>query len=255
MSSANKWQPDSYDQKLKYVSEYGKDVVSLLNPQPGETILDLGCGTGDLSYEIHKYGATVTGMDSSPEMINTAKKKYPQLQFNTGDGENFSFSTPFDAVFSNAAFHWMTQAPQVIHCIHQSLQQGGRFVAEFGGKGNVQTIIAAINDVLLEGYGIDTKERNPWYFPSIGEYSQLLENKGFHVMAAHHFERPTELQDGEQGLIAWLDQFSGNYFLGFNEAEKQSIYSRIITKVKPFLFHQETFYADYKRLRIVAVKL
>ncbi|MFC5467006.1 class I SAM-dependent methyltransferase [Lederbergia graminis] len=254
MSSVNEWNPDLYDDKMGYVSSFGKGVVELLQPTKGEKILDIGCGTGDLTYEISKSGANVTGMDFSKDMIEQAKKKYPGIQFLIGDAELFRTDTKYDAIFSNAALHWMKNAEKVVESINVTLRSGGRFVAEFGGRGNVQTLINGISEVLWEDYEIHAEERNPWYFPSIGEYSMLLENHGFHVIYAHHFERPTQLPDGENGIIHFLESFTGDFFQGFSPEEKHSMYAKVKHKIQPHLFKNGKWEVDYKRIRIVAIK-
>lgn len=254
MSSQNVWNADLYDNKLSFVSLFGKGLVELLQPQPGERILDLGCGTGDLAYEISKSGAAVIGMDFSDQMIEKACAKYPQLTFMVGNGENFRTQEKYDAIFSNAALHWMKQAPKVIESVHLALKSGGRFVAEFGGKGNVQTIIKGITDILLEEYGIDSSNRNPWYFPSIGEYSTLLESYGFKVSLAQHYNRPTPLIDGDKGLNHWLDSFADDFFPEFTKEDQIILYKKIKEKVRPYLYQDNQWVADYKRIRVVAVK-
>jgi trans-aconitate methyltransferase len=254
MSSANVWNAELYDDKLSFVSSFGKGVVELLQPQRGETILDLGCGTGDLSYEISKSGAIVTGSDFSVEMIEQARKKYPQIPFIVENGETFRSDEKYDAVFSNAALHWMKRADKVVEAVELALQPGGRFVAEFGGQGNVQTIIRGITEVLSGEYGINVAERNPWYFPSIGKYSTLLEQYGFKVLYAHHFDRPTSLTDGEKGLNHWLDSFADDFFPEFSNEEKMGIYRKIKNKIQLELYKDGIWEADYKRIRIVAIK-
>ncbi|MBD1381821.1 class I SAM-dependent methyltransferase [Metabacillus arenae] len=254
MGSVNAWNADLYDGKLSFVSHFGKGVVELLQPQRGEKILDLGCGTGDLSYEISKSGAIVTGIDSSDEMIKKACEKYPQIPFIIDDGETFRTNEKYDAVFSNASLHWMKQAEKVIESVKQALYPGGRFVAEFGGKGNVQTVIRGITEVLSQEYGIHATKRNPWYFPSIGEYSTLLEKNGFKVSYAHHFDRPTPLTDGEKGLNHWLDSFADDFFPEFSKEEKMDIYRKIKNKIQPDLYKDGIWEADYKRIQIAAIK-
>lgn len=253
MSSLNTWDANLYDNKLGYVSNLGKEVIELLNPQKGEKILDLGCGTGDLTYEISKLGANVMGIDLSSTMIEEAKKKYPNIKFAIDNGETMRTNETFDAVFSNAALHWMKQASKVVESVALALRPGGRFVAEFGGKGNVETIIKGITDVLNE-YGINLKDRNPWYFPSIGEYCSLLEKYGFRVFYANHFDRPTPLEDKENGLNHWLDSFADDFFPEFNQDQRLKFYEKIKEKTRPSLYKEGIWVADYKRIRIVAVK-
>jgi trans-aconitate methyltransferase len=255
MSSIHSWQPELYDNKLGFVSQFGKGVVELLSPQSRERILDLGCGTGDLSSEISKCGANVVGMDLSANMIDQAKRKYPGIDFVIGNAEEFSFEETFKAVFSNASLHWMKRSVNVISCVKNVLEKDGRFVVEFGGKGNVEKIVEAISNVLSKDYGIDAKNLNPWYFPSIGEYSSLLEQQGFRVTYAVHFDRPTKLEDGENGLNVWLAGLAADeFFKGFSETEKRDIFNKVSDLAKKDLYRDGFWYADYKRLRIIALK-
>lgn len=254
MSAGQSWNASMYDDKFQYVSNYGMGNVELLQPARGERILDLGCGTGDLSYEIAKTGAIVIGMDYSVDMIRKAREKYPDIAFIVDDGESFRTKEQVDAVFSNAALHWMKNAEQVVQSVGLALRPGGRFVAEFGGKGNIQTVIRGIVEVLQEECGIDTSERNPWYFPSIGEYSSLLEKNGFSVSYAQYFHRPTALPDGDVGLFHFLDSFAKSFFPAFTAEDKQNVYERIREKVRSDLYKDGVWYADYKRIRIAATK-
>ena len=194
-------------------------------------------------------------MDYSDEMIRQAKSKYPDISFITANAENYRPEEAFDAVFSNAALHWMKHAQNVAETIYRCLRPGGRFVAEFGGKGNVGIITENTIAVLEEDLGVsDARVRNPWYFPSIAEYSTLLENQGFRVTYAEHFDRPTPLEDGENGLRHWLASFTGDFFSGLSEAEKQQAYELIMARTKPLLYDGQTWSADYKRIRIAAIK-
>jgi trans-aconitate methyltransferase len=255
MSSVHNWQPELYDNKLGFVSQFGKGVVELLSPKSGERILDLGCGTGDLSWEISKSGAKVVGMDLSANMIDQAKRKYPGIDFVIGNAEEFTFEETFKAVFSNASLHWMKRADNVIRSVKNVLEKDGRFVVEFGGKGNIEKIVEAISNVLSKDYGIDANDLNPWYFPSIGEYSILLEQQGFRVTYAVHFDRPTKLEDGESGLNVWLAGLAADdFFKGFSETEKRDIFNKVSELAKKDLYKDGVWYADYKRLRIVALK-
>lgn len=248
------WKAELYDQKLGYVSHFGKEVVALLRPAHGERILDLGCGTGDLAFEISKAGATVTGIDYSGEMIQQARTKYPSIYFEVGDGQRFAFDAEFDAVFSNAALHWMKNAEQVLACVWNALKSGGRFVAEFGGRGNVDTIIQSMLETLLEDYQLDGTSLNPWFFPSIAEYSALLERQGFRVVYAAHFDRPTVLEDGENGLVHWLSGFAGPFLSSLREETRQEAYAKIAHKARERLYQDGSWVADYKRIRIMAIK-
>lgn len=255
MGSIHEWKPELYDDKLGFVSQYGKGILGILNVQQGEKVLDLGCGTGDLSHEISQLGASVIGMDLSKEMMKRARNKYPEINFIHGNAENFLLDEPVNAVFSNAALHWIKNAESVISSVWNALENGGRFVAEFGGKGNVEMIVKSITDVLSQDYAVDANELNPWYFPSIGEYSQLLEQQGFRVTYAVHFDRPTQLEDGENGLDHWLNGLAADvFFKDFSESEKKRIFTKVAIHARDSLFNGESWIADYKRIRVVAFK-
>lgn len=254
MSSIQQWKPESYDNHLGYVSHLGKGILEWLNPQPDEHILDLGCGTGDLACEIARSGAKVVGLDYSESMIIAARKKYPDIDFQLGNGEAFTTSQQVDAVFSNAALHWMKNPASVIESVWNTLHNGGRFVAEFGGKGNVDSIVQAIYEVMPR-YGIDASDKNPWYFPTIGEYSSLLEKQGFHVTLAEHFARPTELPDGEQGIMHWLFQFADSFISSLSDSDKNAALQEINRIAKQKLNDGDKIIkADYSRIRIIAFK-
>jgi SAM-dependent methyltransferase len=186
-------------------------------------------------------------------MIDKARVKYPALEFIVGDGEDFKFEEKFDAVFSNAALHWMKRPQQVISCVGKALRKEGRFVAEFGGAGNVEIITNAIIQVISKTHHMKVDHLHPWYFPSIAQYTSLLEQQGFQVKYAHHFDRPTQLEDGEHGLHHWLNSFADSFFVGYTEVEKTVLFNKIADQVKPVLFHDGSWHADYKRLRIVAI--
>jgi len=254
MSEQNNWNSDLYDNKLSFVAGYGKDVMELLKPQPGEKILDLGCGTGTLTNELAASGAEVTGIDLSEAMLQQARENYPQIAFIQADASNFQLDDKFDAVFSNAALHWVKNAEGAVSSIWEALKERGRFVAEFGGFGNIGRVEKTIQEVLREDYGIDAAARNPWYYPSIGQYSSILENQGFLVTYAHLFDRPTKQADGDAGLGYWLDGFAGIFFEGLTADEKHQAYERIKNKLRPELFVDGSWYVDYKRIRVVAAK-
>jgi trans-aconitate methyltransferase len=247
------WDPALYDQKHSFVFEYGRSLVALLDPQPGERILDLGCGTGQLSRAIADAGAEVLGIDSSASMIETARAQYPDLAFEQADAADFSLPNCRDAIFSNAVLHWILDAQSVVRCVSRALRTGGRFVAEFGGKGNIAQIANALRTTLRE-YGIG--DENPWwYYPAIAEYASLLELHGLEVIFATLQNRPTKLADDETGLRNWIEMFKGELFKDMSAGRKDQILSEVERKLRSTLFRDGSWYADYRRLRIVAIKL
>jgi len=249
--SPHGWNAALYDSRLGFVSEFGKSLVDLLDVHPGEAVLDVGCGTGGLCRVLADRGAAVHGIDFSAEMIEAARAKYPELVFEVADGQSYETDRRFDAVLSNAALHWMTDPEGVVRAVRNVLVPGGRFVAEFGGKDNVGAIVAAIYRT-LESFGVDPEPRNPWYFPSVGQYASLLEASGFRVGYALHYSRPTPLEDGERGMDHWLDMFGGAFFTGLTDTRKEEAYEEVKRLARPVLFREGRWVADYWRLRILA---
>jgi trans-aconitate methyltransferase len=248
------WDAALYDGKHSFVWKYGSGVIELLAPQPGERILDLGCGTGHLTAQIAAAGAEVVGIDKSLVMIEEARKNYPNLRFELADGADFAFEAPFDAIFSNAALHWMTEPERVVVCIAQALKPGGRLVAEFGGKHCMRPVIEAVQQVLGETDASAQGTTPFWYFPSIGEYAPLLERHGLAVSTALLFDRPTPLEGGEEGLGVWLKMFGNLFFVGLSDEQEREVLRQVEVQLRPTYFRDGTWIAPYTRLRIVATK-
>lgn len=247
------WNATLYDSKHKFVSKFGENLVSILNPQKGEHILDVGCGTGDLAHDISKSGATVTGIDASQSMIEAAKEKYPEIHFRVQDGEQFSFVPQFHAVFSNAAIHWMKNQQKVIQNCYDVLLPSGRFVAELGGAHNIQSIVDAIKEASDRLSILYDAALFPWVFPTKKEMTEHLINAGFHVISIQHYERPTPLI-GEDGIRNWLDMFSNNMFKKLTNDEKEALYNECERILRPQLYQKNGWVADYWRLRFIAIK-
>jgi trans-aconitate methyltransferase len=249
-----KWNANLYDDKHSFVFQYGESVLELLAVKPGERILDLGCGTGHLTQKIHEQGAEVIGIDASPEMVSQAKKNYPELDFGVANGANFSFDVPFNAVFTNATLHWIHDADGVIKSVYKALKSGGRFVGEFGGKGNNQLMMAAAATVLKKHGYVKDNFVIPWYYPSTAEYATKLEAGGFRVTFVTHFDRPTLLQDGRDGMIKWFNMFGSSIFGQIPADEQSQILNEITDLLQPTSEIDGQWYADYKRLRFIAIK-
>lgn len=251
-TTKNIWNPVSYEHNHAFVWQYGQDLVQLLNPQPQERILDLGCGTGQLTAQLAAAGADVTGLDQSPEMIAQAQANYPKIAFVVADARQFQVGQPFDAVFSNATLHWILEPDAAISCIRRALKPGGRFVAEFGGKGNVQTIISALNQA---SSNLSLPALQPWYFPNVGDYATRLEQQGFEVVQAQLFDRPTRLEAGEAGLANWLRMFANSLLEPLTSDQQAEVIASVETQLRPMLYQNGAWTADYRRLRVVAVRL
>jgi len=236
------------------VSKYGEGILSYLNPKAGETILDLGCGTGDLTNEICRSGAAVTGVDSSAEMIVAARTKFPKIEFHQMDARNLGLDIQFDAIFSNAVLHWIPEKEMVIKGMHSHVKKNGRIILEFGGKGNIQQMLTALRDTFTKRGYYDNAKIDFWYFPSISEYATELEKQGFRVLHAEHFDRITPLESNE-GIKDWFKMFGDNFFIGLPSAEKEDILNEVQHKLIATHFINGAWNADYARIQFVAVKL
>ena len=250
----NSWNTSLYEQQHAFVWQYGESLLKLLAPKAGERILDLGCGTGQLTAKIAESGAFVHGIDSSLSMIAKARDNYHQLDFVVADARNFQVEQPLDAVFSNAVLHWIKEPDAVINCVKKALKPGGRFVAEFGGKGNVQAIVRSLLSVLSEIGCEEPEALNPWYYPSIGEYAGLLEKQGFDVSYAVLFDRPTPLEGGSAGMVNWIEMFAGGFFAGLSEEVRSQVINEVEQRLRSTQYRDGTWIADYRRIRVVAVK-
>jgi trans-aconitate methyltransferase len=249
--TGNDFDPERYDAEQGFVSEHGTDLVDLLAPEDGERVLDLGCGTGHLTSDLAERGADVVGVDQSPEMVARAAETYPDLRFERADARSLDFEGTFDAVFSNAALHWIPASDQdaALESVANALVPGGRFVAEMGGTGNVAAIVdATVAELDRRDYDVDS----PWYFPSVGEYATRLEGVGFEVRYARLFDRPTTL-DGDDGLRNWLEQFGDSLFAPLTDEETGAVVSAVEDELRPAMFDGEDWTADYRRLRFSAV--
>lgn len=246
---SQQWNSASYSKNAAFVSELGLPVVTLLNPQPGEAILDLGCGEGSLAQKLMDLGCQVTGVDSSPEMVLAAKTKGVNAQCMSGDALNFE--QQFDAVFSNAALHWMTQFHQVLDGVNRALRSKGRFVAEMGGFGNIRCITETIVEVFDEN-PLWGEYSSPWFFPSDTEYRALLESHGFVVEQIELIDRPTPLS---AGIHEWLRIFAEHATTNLTAEQKQQFFNQVEARVKKTLYSEEQgWVADYVRLRFRAHK-
>jgi trans-aconitate 2-methyltransferase len=250
--SKNVWDTDLYEARHGFVWQLGEGLLAILDPKPGERILALGCGPGHLANKIAERGAQVVGLDSSPEMIGSARQHYPHLSFVLEDAARMGFDHEFHAVFSNAALHWMLDASGVARAVARSLRMGGRFVAEMGGKGNIRHIESAVEKVARRYSGPNLPQRRT-FFPSLGEYAGLLEASGLEVRFARLFDRPTELE-GANAMEDWVRQFKGYYFENLPSAKREEAIREVIEELRPVLFREGKWTADYRRLQFVAVK-
>ena len=246
--NVNSWNADNYNTHAVFVSDLALPVVDLLAPKEGEEILDMGCGEGKLAVEIQKRGAKVTGVDLSREMVESAKAK--GIDASVMSVRELPFQEKFDAVFSNAVLHWVKESKDAVTNIYDSLKPNGRFVAEFGGEGNVKTVVDAMEKV-FKHHPEFGKFENPWYFPSDMEYKTLLESCGFRVEYIELIPRPTPVDD----IVNWLDLFA-NGIVSHLSAEEITIFQEEVRlHVSEKLYDNNSgWHLDYVRLRVKALK-
>jgi len=248
MKVSQHWEKEKYEKNARFVSVYGEELIEWLNPQKDEYILDLGCGDGVLTKKITEYGCKVLGLDGSQKFVEAARKI--GIEVVQGDAQNMKFENEFDAIFSNAALHWMIDAERVLESVSKALKKGGRFIVEMGGKGNIEKIENAIFEIAGK-FGF--KAKKIWFFPSEEDERVLLEKYGLKVKRMISFPRPTLLPTGIKG---WLQTFSAPVFVNIPVELHEKLIDEITKKLENELEKNEKgqIIADYVRLRFEAVK-
>lgn len=247
-SSRQTWSADTYSTHGRFVADLAGAVLEWLAPQSGERILDLGCGDGALTQALADAGCDVLGFDMSDDLLAAARGR--GLNVLSGDGQALAFNEEFDAVFSNAALHWMSQPEKVIDGVARALKPGGRFVAEFGGHGNVAAIVTAMR-ATGQRRGGDAALAGPWFFPSPGVYADMLADGGFVVKRCELFPRPTPLKTG---MKEWLKLFRKPFFEQFGK-DADAVLDEVEALLQPSLCDARgNWTADYVRIRVEAVK-
>jgi trans-aconitate methyltransferase len=249
MSGTTTWDPQAYAKNARFVADLGQPLLELLAPRPGQLIMDLGCGDGALTEKIAARGAGVVGTDAS--IAQACAANHRGLLVVVVDGHHLCFKRQFDAVFSNAALHWMKQPGSVVQGVWQCLKTGGRFVGEFGGRGNVQTIRTALHEALRQR-GLDPTTIDPWYYPSPEDFSKLLADSGFTVRYIEIIPRPTRLP-GE--LLDWLEIFVQPFTNAVEMSGRQSFLDDVCGRSESALRDAEGGWTvDYVRLRFAAIR-
>jgi trans-aconitate methyltransferase len=242
---AQTWDAGQYAKEGRFVADLAGGVVALLAPQAGERILDLGCGDGALTAKIAATGAQVVGVDSSGFMVEAARALGVDARVVSGD--ELRFEAEFDAVFSNAALHWMRNQHEVLAGVRRALKPGGRFVAEMGGFGNVAAIQVALAAVLARR-GLDAYALEHNFFPTVELYQGWLEAAGFEVEQIALIPRPTPLP--ESGMRGWLETFRRGLLEGLPTADREAAIDETVALLTPVLCtEQGKWVADYVRLR------
>jgi SAM-dependent methyltransferase len=239
------WSAAGYREHASFVPGFGAALLDLLGPRSGECILDVGCGEGALSVRIAASGARVIGIDSSADMVAAARAA--GIDARVMDAQALTFDREFDAVFSNAALHWMKNPDAVLSGVRRALKPGGRFIAEFGGHGCIAALVLAMR-IAVERRGLPFV--NPWYFPTDTAYRKRLEAHGFDVERCELFPRLTPLPTGIDG---WLQTFGGSILASASEADRAAIRTEVGQLLQPVLCDDTgAWTADYVRLRVIA---
>jgi len=249
MQEKNSWNPDEYKKHTSFVSELALPVVDLLDPKAGEKVLDLGCGDGTLALEIEHRGAEVLAVDLSEEMVQKAKEN--GIEAMVSSVTDLPFKEEFDAVFSNAVLHWVKQSDLAVDNIAKALKRGGRFVAEFGGKGNVHHLVQAM-ELAFKKHPEFGAFVNPWYFPSSAEYKTKLERNGFTVEYIELIPRPTPMED----IGKWLEIFANGVTIHLGKEQFELFKADCKEYLKEHIYTKDDGWViDYVRLRVKATKL
>lgn len=246
------WDAGLYNAQHSFVSEYGRELLQYVNREPGQSILDIGCGTGLLTAELAKDGAHVLGIDASASMVKLAKQNYPSISFAVSDALELNFSRMFDTVFSNATFHWIKDQAQLLSLVERALKSHGKLVCEMGAHGNIAKVKNAFRE-LTKQYGY--RYTSPFYNPTAQAYEQLLKEKGFSVELLEEFDRKTPLKPGRDGLQNWVKQFFAGELSNLTKEQQKNVLKAMEETLAPELYRQDRWWLDYRRLRIVAQKI
>ncbi len=246
------WDAKLYGKIISTTPFNQTDPLAQLSIQPDEKILDFGCGTGELTRKIALQGGRVVGIDPSAEMIAVAREQFSDIEFYNCDVREFNSSEKFDKIFSNDVLHWIKQPQPTLKKLYDLLRDNGKFVAEFAGQGNISKIQQLLHK-LLEEYGYDPQELDPWYFPSIEQYKTELEKAGFKVLSIDNFKKTAELP-GAEGFRLWMSLFSNKILSPLEDNQRRSLINRLEASLKSTHFKNNRWYLDYRRIKFIAEK-
>lgn len=244
-----KWDSSLYDSKHDFVAEYGKGLLEFIPRNNRQTILDLGCGTGTLTVQLSGLCEKVIGVDASQDMIDKAKEQFGNIEFRVCDALALPFEKEFDAVFSNAVFHWINNHDLLLKNIRRALKPQGILVCEFGARGNIAVIENAFKTACTS-MGYDYRPK--FNFPSAKAFGRLLEKHGFVADQVYDYDRPTPLKDHENGLANWMEQFFDSELDAMPDHVKTMVVKKVEDLTREALWNGNAWIADYRRLRAIA---
>ena len=245
------WNAKEYKTDFRFVHQYGESLIELIDWKPGIKILDLGCGNGALTKKLYDMGAKAVGIDASDAMLEIARKDYPEIHFHKKDASNFTMEEKFDVVFSNAVFHWIDDQESLLQSIAGVLKPGGQLVCEFGGYGCCEKIHSALEKAFHKR---GLKYKRSFYFPTIGEYTPIMERNGLRPNYAILFDRKTQLS-GEDGMMDWINMFDKIPFETLDDETAKQIKEEAVMQLKENMCEDGVWFADYVRIRIRAVHI
>lgn len=246
-----KWNAVLYNNKHQFVPEYGKSLIQYVNTSKDQIILDIGCGTGVLTNELTRNGAKVIGTDISGSMLQKSKEQYPHIEVHLIDATKLTFYDKFDTVFSSSVFHWIHDQDCLLTGVYQALKPGGLLVCEFGAKMCLKTIWDAFGEATLRhGHRFSS----PHYYPTVDEYKKQLIDANFQVEMIREFIRPTPLTSGWNGLRNFVTQFLPDDVAELSSINQNLVFGEMEVKLKPILWRDDHWIADYVRLQVIARK-
>lgn len=252
------WDARLYDRNHDFVAAYGENLLTLV-PDGLDFIVDVGCGTGALTAALAAKAVRVAGLDASPDMIAQARARLSEMEFLVMDACDMPWQGCVDAVFSNAALHWIENQEALTAALARALRPGGLLACEFGARGNIGRVCAAFGRAFRAVCGSEAVNAAPlrserFYFPSAAAHTALLVRHGFSVRLAVEYDRPTPLKGAEDGLALWMTQFFAQDLEGVPAAARQKLFAAVADDLRATLWDGGQWVADYRRLRVVAVK-
>ena len=206
------WNPEDYAQNSDAQLKWARSLTKNINLEEYNSILDVGCGDGKITAD---FAATspkskIVGIDSSPKMIDYARKKYSSSQysnltFDCIDARKINFQQEFELVFSNATLHWVDNHQAFLRGANQALKNNGRLIISCGGQGNAAQILATFAELTAmdrwQAYFSDFY--NPYFFYGLEDYQNWLEQAGFKIKRLQLVPKDMTHQ-GTTGLAGWI---------------------------------------------------